>query len=128
MDVRGAERVQVALPARLDGGAGTVEIELRDLSATGANLSSPREIGQIGDAVKLSMELTFGEVTRQVSTAATIRNATSTQQQEGGEATLWRYGVQFQDLPEADYIFVLGFVFEQLASRGGAVSVVAPAA
>jgi len=127
MDVRGAERVQVALPARLGGAAGTVEVELRDLSATGANVSSPREIGQVGDAVKLSVELTFGEVTRQLSTAATIRNATSAPQ-ESGEAAVWRYGVQFQDLSEADYIFVLGFVFEQRASRGGAASVAASAA
>jgi hypothetical protein len=125
MDVRGAERVQVALPARLEAAAGALEVELRDLSATGANVSSPRAIGQVGDAVKLSAELTFGEVTRQVSTAATIRNAHSVQQDDGGEVSAWRYGLQFQDLCEADYIFVLGFVFEQLASRGGAASVAA---
>jgi hypothetical protein len=118
MDVRSAERVQVTLPARLEAGAQTMEVEVRDLSATGAMLSSAREIGQIGDAVKLSIELTFGDVTRRISTAATIRNAAT----ESGEEAPLRYGVQFEALSEDDHVFVRGFVFEQLASRAGVVS------
>ena len=126
MDVRSAERVQVALPARLETGAQTVDVEVRDLSATGAMLSSASEIGEVGDVVKLSMELTFGAITRQVSTAATIRNATPAP--EGGEDSALRYGVQFEEQSEADHIFVRGFVFEQLASRAGVASLFAPAA
>jgi hypothetical protein len=126
MDVRSAERVQVALPARLETGALTLDVEVRDLSATGAMLSTPREIGQVGDAVRLSMELTFGAITKQVSTAATIRNAAPAP--EGGEDTALRFGVQFEELSEADHIFVRGFVFEQLASRAGVASLFAPAA
>jgi c-di-GMP-binding flagellar brake protein YcgR len=126
MDVRSAERVQVALPARLDVGTQALDVEVRDLSATGAMLSTPREVGQVGDAVKLSMELTFGEITRQVSTAATIRNTAPAP--EGGEDTTLRYGVQFDGLSEADHIFVRGFVFEQLASRAGVAPQFAPTA
>jgi hypothetical protein len=126
MDVRSAERVQVALPARLETGAQTVDVEVRDLSATGAMLSSASQIGEIGDVVKLSMELTFGAFTRQVSTAATIRNAIPAT--EGGEDSGLRYGVQFDELAEAEHIFVRGFVFEQLASRAGVASLFAPAA
>jgi len=126
MDVRSAERVQVALPARLETGAQGLDVEVRDLSATGAMLSSASEIGEVGDVVKLSMELTFGPITRQVSTAATIRNATPAT--EGGEDSALRYGVQFEELSEADHIFVRGFVFEQLANRAGLASLFAPAA
>jgi hypothetical protein len=34
--------------------------------------------------------------------------------------------VQFQDLSEDDRIFVRGFVFEQLASRGAVTALFAP--
>src|SRR5262245_26481082 len=102
MDVRSAERVQVALFARLETGTQTLDVEVRDLSATGAMLSSAAQIGEVGDVVKLSMELTFGAITRQVSTAATVCNCTSAT--EVGEDGALRYGVQFDDLAEVDHI------------------------
>jgi c-di-GMP-binding flagellar brake protein YcgR len=125
MDVRRAERVQVALAARAQLGAGTVEVQLRDLSATGAMVSAPEELGQVDSVVNLSFELTFGEITRQLTTNATIRNASPAVRTEAG-SQVFRCGVQFQDLSEADRIFVRGFVFEQLASRGAVTALFAP--
>jgi hypothetical protein len=127
MDVRQAERAQVSLAAHAEGGSGTAQVELRDLSAGGALVVATGELGNVGDALKLSFELTFGDVTRQMSTGATIRSATPLQRQESDES-VFRYGVQFQDLDESDRIFVRGFVFEQLAGHGGAGALFAPAA
>lgn len=125
MDVRRAERVQVALPGRAQVGANTVEVQIRDLSATGAMLSAPQELGQVDGIVDLSFELTFGEITRQLTTGASIRNASPAAKTELG-GPVFRYGVQFQDLSESDRIFVRGFVFEQLASRGAITALFTP--
>jgi hypothetical protein len=88
-------------------------------------LSSPQELGAVNDSLHLSFELTFGETTRQLTASATIRNASPVTKSETG-ASLHRYGLQFQDLPESDRIFVRGFVFEQLASRGSVTALFAP--
>jgi c-di-GMP-binding flagellar brake protein YcgR len=125
MDVRRAERVQVAMPGQVQAAGATVAVEIRDLSATGAMLSSPQELGAVNDALQLAFELTFGEITRQLTTSATIRNASPATKTDAG-APLYRYGLQFQDLPESDRIFVRGFVFEQLASRGSITALFAP--
>jgi hypothetical protein len=125
MDVRRAERVQVALPGRAEVDGGTVEVQIRDLSATGAMLSAPQALGEVDAVVNMSFELTFGDITRQLATGASIRNASPAAKTELG-APVFRYGVQFQDLSEADRIFVRGFVFEQLASRGSVTSLFTP--
>jgi hypothetical protein len=127
MDVRQAERAQVSLAGQAEGASDTAQVELRDLSAGGALVVATRELGNVGDALKLAFELTFGDVTRRMSTSATIRSATPLQRQEGSEP-VFRYGVQFQDLGESDRIFVRGFVFEQLAGQVGAAALFAPSA
>jgi c-di-GMP-binding flagellar brake protein YcgR len=125
MDVRRAERVQVAMPGQVQAAGATVAVEIRDLSATGAMLSAPQELGAVDDPLQLSFELTFGEITRQLATSATIRNASPVAKTDTG-APLYRYGLQFHDLAEGDLIFVRGFVFEQLASRGSVTALFAP--
>jgi hypothetical protein len=117
--------VQVALPGQAQATADSFAVEIRDLSATGAMLSSPQELGLVNDSLQLSFELTFGEITRQLTTKANIRNASPATKTDAG-APVYRYGVQFQDLPESDRIFVRGFVFEQLASRGSVTALFAP--
>jgi c-di-GMP-binding flagellar brake protein YcgR len=125
MDVRRAERVQVALPGKAQVGSNPVPVEIRDLSATGAMLSAAQELGLVDETVKLSFELTFGEITRQLTVTASIRNASPAAKMNGG-GPVFRYGVQFQDLPEPDRIFVRGFVFELLANRGSIAALFAP--
>ena len=125
MEVRQSERVQVSVAARVQASAGEVESELRDLSASGAMVSAHRKLGQVGDAVRVSFELTFGDVTRNISTGAVIRSVTP--MPEGEAEATFRYGMQFQGLDENDRIFLRGFVFEQLAARGGSSTVLAPA-
>ncbi len=119
MDVRQAERAQVSLCAQAQGSDGATAVELRDLSAGGALVLATRDLGKVGEALKLSFELTFGDLTRQISTSATIRSAAPLPRQEDNEP-VFRYGVQFHDLDETARIFVRGFVFEQIASHGGA--------
>jgi hypothetical protein len=126
MDVRRAERAQVSLGAHATIGAGAEQVELRDLSAGGALVVAARELGKMGDALKLTFELTFGDVTRQISAGATIRSVVPVQRPEGG-APVFRYGIQFQDMDESERIFVRGFVFEQLAGHSGAGALFAPA-
>lgn len=117
MDVRRAERVQVAMPGQIQAAGAAVAVEIRDLSATGAMISVTQELGALNDTLHLSFELTFGEITRQLGISTTIRNLTPPVKNDAG-AQAYRYGLQFEDLPEGDRIFIRGYVFEQLASRG----------
>jgi c-di-GMP-binding flagellar brake protein YcgR len=127
MDVRRSERVQVALAGKCEiAGGHSVPVEIRDLSSTGAMLSASEKLGAVSDNVRVSFELTFGEITRQLSVTTSIRNAVPTERNDGG-GHVFRYGIQFQDLSEADRIFVRGFVFEQLVSRGSVTTLFAAA-
>jgi hypothetical protein len=93
-----------------------VEVQVRDLSCTGALLVSTDSLGVTGDTVQLSVELSLGPIRRRLQLSATIRNAQTLQGEQGAQH---RFGMRFEALPEADQIVLLAVVYEQLATKGG---------
>ena len=117
VEVRESERISCLIPAMVKTSAGAqVEVQVRDLSCTGALLVSTDSLGVTGDTVQLSVELSLGPIRRRLQLSATIRNAQTLQGEQGAQH---RFGMRFEALPEADQIVLLAVVYEQLATKGG---------
>jgi c-di-GMP-binding flagellar brake protein YcgR len=117
VEVRESERISCLIPAMVKSSAGTqVEVQIRDLSSSGALLVSADSLGVTGDAVQLSVELSLGPVKRSLQLSATIRNVQTSQGEQGAQR---RFGVRFKALPEVDQILLLAVVYERLATKGG---------
>jgi c-di-GMP-binding flagellar brake protein YcgR len=125
VDVRRSERVAVALSASVSGQSSPVE--LRDLSGSGALLVSSTPLGVPGDAFEVSFELGFDGVNRTLRLRVSVRNADPLPHAAGEEAR-YRCGIQFIDAPEADRLFLLGFVYERLLAVRGAAATPSAAA
>jgi c-di-GMP-binding flagellar brake protein YcgR len=122
VEVRQSERVSVAIPVEVKTASGeVVRAELRDLSGSGALLVAPAVLGADGDSVYLAFELNLNELQRALQIRASIRSAGLLPPATGDESR-HRCGVQFQDLSEHDKLFLLGVVYERLASARGASS------
>lgn len=125
VEVRKSERVAIAIPAVVTGSSGTeIEVQIRDLSCTGALLVSPVSLGSAGEVLKLSFEPRLGEIKRTLQLSATVCNAKTTEP-SAGETVTHSFGVRFEALPEADEIFILAVVYENLAAVYGLIAGVA---
>ena len=122
VEVRKSERVAIAIPAVAVISSGSqTEVQIRDLSCTGALLVSPVSLGSPGDVFKLSFEPRLGEIKRGFELNATVRN-TQAAEPSPGEKPSHRVGVRFDTLPESDEIFVLAVVYENLAATYGLIA------
>ena len=79
-EVRQDERAAVAIHARVSAGTGdTLDAEIRDISASGAMLAVPQQVGEVGTTVRVAFELKFAQISRTLEVAAVIRNVHSAQ-------------------------------------------------
>jgi hypothetical protein len=125
VEVRKSERVAIAIPAVASGSSGPqTEVQIRDLSCTGALLISSVSLGSPGDVFKLSFEPRLGEIKKSLQLSATVCNV-QTAEPPVGDTASYRFGVRFEVLPEADRIFILAVVYENLASVYGLIADVA---
>jgi len=116
IEVRQSERVPVAIPVTVHNAAGgSVDAEVRDLSASGALLIGPAATGNPGERVEFELPLVSGPMTRTLSVKASVRNAAALSQTPGS-APRYRSGLQFVELSAEDRLFLLGFVYERLAA------------
>ena len=123
-EVRQGERAAAVIPARVSNAAGeTFEAEIRDISAAGAMLAVPQSIGEVGETVRIALELKFAQMSRSLELTAVIRNVNPA---HGQNATGYRVGTQLRDVEEQDALFVLGFVYEQLSVARGVTNPVQP--
>jgi c-di-GMP-binding flagellar brake protein YcgR len=126
VEVRQSERVPVFLSASISSQSAPVEV--RDLSRSGALLVATTPLGLPGDEFEVGFELGLDGVNRTLRLRASVRNADPLPRAAAEEAR-YRCGVQFIDVPEADRLFLLGFVYERLLSvRGAAASLSAAVA
>jgi c-di-GMP-binding flagellar brake protein YcgR len=117
VEVRGSERISCLIPALVKSSAGAqTEVEIRDLSCSGALLVSADSFGVTGDAVQLTVELSLGQIKPSLELSATIRNV---QIANGAQADQHRSGVLFEALAETDQILLLAVVYERLAATVG---------
>lgn len=125
VDVRQAERIAVSVPVRILAEGGELSAEVRDLSERGALIQCRQEIGRRGDAMRLSLELTFGGFRHVLATTATIHSVAADTSGDGGP--VFRHGVEFQHLEMNDRVFLRGCVLERLLTQGGSGGPTAPA-
>lgn len=106
--IRKATRVRVAIPAQATpaGGAAT-EVQLGNLSATGALVLAAGELGQPGDTLRLAFKVDLHEVVSDIKAEATILKVT-------GEEGAWQYGVEFGDVPPQERMILRSLIYQQM--------------
>lgn len=119
LEVRQGERVPVTIAAQVKGPNGEeLQAEIRDLSGSGALLVTSTELAAQSGELELSFELNLFDVKRPLQLRATVKNAMG-QPAGTGDTQRYRYGIQFVELAEQDKLFLLGFIYERLASARG---------
>lgn len=113
--VRDAERAAVSVPVRVESAAGAqpVAAEICDLSATGAMLRSPVDLGPVDAEIELEFEARFGGQPLNVHAAAIVRNQRIARAADGTEVFL--HGIRFKALDPQQELFLRGFVLETIA-------------
>lgn len=89
---------------------------IRDISTTGALVTSDVRVGESADLVTLTLRIPVAGVQKYLKLSAMIRSVKDIVL-ETGEAG-YQYGVEFQLLEEMDNILLHGYVYEQLQYQG----------
>lgn len=105
--IRNATRVRVDLAAAATPASGKVAARLGNLSATGALVIAPSELGQVGESLRLAFKVTLHEVVTDISAEARILKVS-------GEEGAWQYGVEFGELPPQDRMILLSLIYQQM--------------
>lgn len=117
--VRNALRVTLKTPSlvypdgRLDQGASCQEVELIDLSTTGARLETTAELGNRGDKLRLKLQLGVCDEQETLELFCSIRNITQIGARRPHGAGVYRYGVEFQDVDRIQKLLLHSYVLEQ---------------
>ena len=86
---------------------------ISDISTTGAMVSSPQEIGDVGDLITIKTKMGVGDVAEYVNLSAIIRRCLGSDE-VASDANKYNYGVQFQLVEEHDKLIINGYVYEQI--------------
>lgn len=116
--LRAARRARVDLEASVSPGEGGEPLAARimDLSANGALLVAPREVGSRDALVRIDFAFPAGgegESTR-MSVSARIRTV-KTQPAAGDRADAYLHGVQFEDMADGEQMKLRTFVLQRIA-------------
>lgn len=117
--VRRAERVKthIATKVRRLGDEHPVAAAIMDISQLGVLLLAQKEVGDVGEVVKLEFPVRFSGKSRQLNLSGVVRN---TGYRIGREADAGGYyGVEFVDVDQEDQLFLNGFVYELLVGQRG---------
>ncbi|MDH5485778.1 MAG: flagellar brake protein [Gammaproteobacteria bacterium] len=121
--VRGARRVETSLVVSVQ--AEHVEPDttpgsanMLNTSATGALIQTDHQLGEPGDKMIISLELTVASIQKYLRIAAIIRNLSTPAQrlQEGSKDTsnLFRHGVEFLNVNDEQRLILSAFIHEQI--------------
>jgi hypothetical protein len=117
-EIRKAMRVQVALPARVInprmGGDAGMEATIGDISSAGAMLTSPTNLGRVGDAVTLSFRFWIPPDDYEVNLYAGGVIQVITPQQEWAGIPGLRYGIKFKGMRSTEAVLLQALVYQQL--------------
>ncbi|NTV95587.1 MAG: flagellar brake protein [Thiobacillus sp.] len=106
--VRRSPRIKVNLAGRCEkAGGATLPLSFIDLSLHGAMVEAGEPLGEIGEAVRITVPILLSEVNRELSLAADIRSVA------GGEES--RYGLEFHRLADDDVLLLHYFIDHQIA-------------
>ena len=112
--VRNSPRYRVNLPGKATADGGTAqEVQVENISATGALLDSAGLLGSTGARLKLDFGFELHGIPATLSLAATIR-ASKIVEVESGEARRHHYGIEFTDLAPNDLMVVRALVWYEM--------------
>ena len=111
--IRRSRRVKCDIPAAVDGApvaAGTIS----NLSSTGAQICTDAALGEPGQTVGLSFTVRVRDADLPVALKAEIRSAHVA---AGEGKTLWRSGLEFEDVPAAASAALKTLIYQELIER-----------
>jgi c-di-GMP-binding flagellar brake protein YcgR len=106
--IRKATRVRIDIEADASpSSGGTVRARIGNLSATGALVIAPSELGQIGDSLRLAFKVNLHDVATDIAAEARILKL-------GGEEGAWQYGVEFRDPSPQERMILRSLIYQQM--------------
>jgi c-di-GMP-binding flagellar brake protein YcgR len=108
-------RADLIVSVRLKGRDQPVTARLVDISTTGARFSSMRSIGALDDEVDVAVRLTIGEIEEYVRLPGVIRREHAEIREDGDEAPVHYYGVEFRGLTQPAQLALYAYVYSRLA-------------
>lgn len=106
--IRNATRVRTGIEAQVTLPAGeAVKASLGNLSATGALVVSPSELGQVGDKLRMAFQVELHEVVTDIAVEAEIHKV-------GQEEGAHHYGVSFVELPPHERMILRSLIYQQM--------------
>jgi c-di-GMP-binding flagellar brake protein YcgR len=114
--LRGSMRVKVNLPAVVKTSGAPAEVMINNLSATGALIESPRELGSVEQVADLAFTpvVQQGDHETRIDTKVVIRNATVRKAASADQQEIYVYGVQFLDLDPLHQMVLQNLTYEAL--------------
>lgn len=119
--VRSEQRLKVNLIAAVPEVEGRVIAEplaclVVDLSLSGAMISAPRRLVEVGHRFKLSMRITVNQGPVYVALPCVLRNLREAPSPDGRGAIM-NHGVQFTDLDQKDQLLLENFIFRAMLAE-----------
>jgi hypothetical protein len=108
--IRGSRRIRADLAVTIEGGA-CAEGTIRNLSSTGAELSTVAALGETGATIGLSFTLTVHGVQTPLALEAAIR---SLREIAGEDKASWRCGVEFLNVPVEAAAALKNLIYHEL--------------
>ena len=106
--IRNATRVRTGIEAQaVPSAGGPVTARLGNLSATGALVVSPSELGKVGDKLRLAFKVELHDVVSDISAEAAILKVS-------GEDGAHQYGVEFGELPAHERMILRSLIYQQM--------------
>lgn len=106
--IRNATRVRTGIDAQVaPAGGEALAARLGNLSATGALVVAPAELGQVGDRLRLSFQVDLHDVVSDIAAEAVILNVS-------GDPGAHQYGVEFADLPPQERMILRSLIYQQM--------------
>lgn len=123
--VRNALRVTVETPTLVcpaglsDREGAWQQVELIDLSTTGARLETGVVLGKLGDGLRLRLRLGVCDEEEALELSCCMRNITQVGMRRPQQAGAYRYGVEFQNVDRIQKLLLHSYVLEQRINGRG---------
>lgn len=106
--IRNATRVRVGIETQATPSAGApVTAALDNLSATGALVVAPSELGKVGDKLRLAFKVELHDLVSDIAAEAAILKVS-------GEEGAHLYGVEFGELPPHERMILRSLIYQQM--------------
>ena len=103
--IRKALRVSVNLPATVIKANKQIQVTIINLSAKGLMIDSFQSLGDIGEVIKVQLEISLEDVKANLALPAKIRNANNLKEETG-----IHIGVEFENISQSDMLVLKNLI------------------